>query len=372
MKKKILYVVNTDKFFLSHRINIAYSLKNTFKIHLATNFLLGENFFKKKNFETYQLTVDRSSYSFFSNFYIFLRIFLIIKKCKPDLIHFISIKPVLLGGLASKFFNIPKIFSITGLGFVFIENNFISVFRKFFFLLFYKISLSHRRLKVIFQNRSDYLEIKKFSSIIEKNYKLIPGSGVCLKKFRPQQQTSKIPIIMFPSRMLYHKGLKEFVQAAQILNKDKINAKFVLVGDLDASNPACVNLSQINKWELDGAIEYWGYKSSMHIILNLSTIVVLPSYREGFPKVLMEAAACGKPIITTNVPGCRDAVINNVTGKIVPVKNSKLLAIAIRNLLENKHKMKLMSKNARKHAERNFSIKKITQMHLKIYQSLIK
>jgi glycosyltransferase involved in cell wall biosynthesis len=372
MKKKILYVVNTDKFFFSHRINIAYSLKKNFKIYLATNFLLGEDFFKKKGFETYQLTIDRSSFGFLSNFYVFLRIFLIIKKCKPDLIHFISIKPVLLGGLASKFFNIPKIFSITGLGFVFIGNNLISEIRKIFFLLLYKISLGHRCLKVIFQNRTDYLEINKFSSIKEKNYKLIPGSGICLKKFRPQKQKNKIPIVMFPSRMLYHKGLKEFVNAAEILNKDKINAKFVLVGELDASNPACVNLYQINKWKLDGVIEYWGHKSKMHKILNLSTIIVLPSYREGFPKVLMEAAACGKPVITTNVPGCRDAVINNVTGKIVPVKNSKLLAIAIRNLLENKHKMKLMSKNARKHAEKNFSVKRITKMHLEIYQSLIK
>lgn len=370
MKKKILYVVNTDKFFFSHRINIPYSLKKNFKIHLATNFLLGENFFKKRGFKTHQLTIDRSSYNFFSNFYIFLKIFFIIKKCKPDLIHFISIKPILLGGLASKFFNIPKIFSITGLGFVFIEKNFISEFRKFFFLLFYKISLSHRSFKVIFQNRSDYLEIKKFSSIAEKNYKLIPGSGVCLKKFRPQQKKQKIPIIMFPSRMLHHKGLKEFVQAAKILHKSKINAKFVLVGDVDASNPASVSLTQINKWALDGSIEYWGYKSEMHKILNLSTIVVLPSYREGFPRVLIEAAACGKPIITTNAPGCKDAVINNVTGKIVPIRNSKLLATAIRNLLENKNKMKLMSKNARKYAERNFSIKKITQMHLEIYQSL--
>jgi glycosyltransferase involved in cell wall biosynthesis len=172
--------------------------------------------------------------------------------------------------------------------------------------------------------------------------------------------------------MLYHKGLKEFVQAAGILIKEKINAKFVLVGDLDTSNPACANLSEIKKWELDGTIEYWGYKTKMHKILNLSTIVVLPSYREGFPKVLMEAAACGKPVITTNVPGCRDAVINNFTGKIVPVKNSKSLAIAIRNLLESRHQMKLMRKNARKHAEKNFSIKKITQMHLEVYQSLIK
>jgi glycosyltransferase involved in cell wall biosynthesis len=177
---------------------------------------------------------------------------------------------------------------------------------------------------------------------------------------------------MFPSRMLRHKGLIEFLQAAEILKKNKIQAKFVLVGEIDIHNPTGVKISQINKWTLSGIVEYWGHNSNMNKILNLSTIVVLPSYREGFPKVLMEAAACGKPVITTNVPGCRDAVINNFTGKIIPKKNSVLLALTIKNLLSDKNKMRTMSKNARKHAEKNFDVNKIIQMHLEIYQSLIK
>ena len=371
MKKKILYIVNTDKFFLSHRFSIANFLKKKFDICLATNFILGETFFKKKGFKTYKLTINRSSLNIFSNIFILLKIFIIIKNCKPDLIHFISSKPVILGGLASRFFKIPKVFSISGLGFIFIGDNLISKLRKFIFLLLYKISLNHKYSKVIFQNKSDYLEINKFNAI-KNNYKLIPGSGVCLRKFRPKYKNSKVPIVMFPSRMLRHKGLIEFLQAAEILKKNKIQAKFVLVGEIDIHNPTGVKISQINKWTLSGIVEYWGHISNMNNILILSTIVVLPSYREGFPKVLMEAAACGKPVITTNVPGCRDAVINNFTGKIIPKKNSVLLALTIKNLLSDKNKMRTMSKNAREHAEKNFDVNKIIQMHLEIYQSLIK
>ena len=124
-----------------------------------------------------------------------------------------------------------------------------------------------------------------------------------------------------------HKGIFEFINAVKFLKKKKIQARFVLVGDLEKENPSKIKKYQVISWVKQNIIEYWGFKSNMSKILNLATIVVLPSYREGFPKVLMEAAACGRPTITTNVPGCRDAIVNNHTGVLVPVRNYKRLAI---------------------------------------------
>ena len=159
---------------------------------------------------------------------------------------------------------------------------------------------------------------------------------------------------MFPSRIISHKGIFEFINAVKILKRKNIKAKFVLVGDIDTENPSSVKLSIVKKWEEENLIENWGYKKNMSNIINSALIVVLPSYREGFPKVLIEAAACGRPSITTNVPGCKDAVINNHTGILVPVKNSIMLANEIQKLLNDRVKIKKMSSNARKHALKKF------------------
>ena len=136
-------------------------------------------------------------------------------------------------------------------------------------------------------------------------------------------------------------------------------------------NPSSVKLSIVKKWEEENLIENWGYKKNMSNIINSALIVVLPSYREGFPKVLIEAAACGRPSITTNVPGCKDAVINNHTGILVPVKNSIMLANEIQKLLNDRVKIKKMSSNARKHALKNFNVNEVVNKHIKIYKELL-
>jgi glycosyltransferase involved in cell wall biosynthesis len=370
MKKKLLYIVNVDKFFISHRIEVAKKACNFFSVHLATKFTINKNYFKKLRIKTHDIKIKRRDYSIIYNLLTFFQILWIIIKIKPDLIHFVSIKPVLFGGIIARFFlNTIKVFSITGLGYVFIQNGFFSKIRKFFFIFLYKIALNHKNCKIIFQNLDDYNIIKK-AIISKKNIELIKGSGVCLKKYSPRPLNFSNPVVMLPSRMLSHKGLYEFVEAAKILMKKNINARFVLVGDLDLDNPAGVKIEEINNWVNKNLVEYWGYKKNMNRIINLATIVVLPSYREGFPKILMEAASCGRPVVTTNVPGCRDAITKD-TGILVPAKNSRYLANAIINLLKNKKKIKKMSKLSRQHAINNFDINKIVDIHVNIYKKLI-
>lgn len=370
MKKKLLYIVNIDTFFLSHRIDIAKKAKKNFTVHIATKFTKYKNYFDKQGMFTHHLLLDRSSFGLISNLISFIHIFLLILKIRPNLIHFVSIKPVLLGGIVSRFYpNISKIFSISGLGYVFIQRDYFSKIRRFFFIFMFKIAFNHKKYKIIFQNLDD-IKILKKSISEKKNVELIPGSGVSLSKYKPKNINWLNPTIMFASRMLIHKGIYEFIEAVKILKRDGCNAKYVLVGSIDPGNLSSVSFNEISSWVKSGLVEYWGYKNNMNKILNLATIVVLPSYREGFPKILMEAASCGRPVVTTNVPGCKDA-ISSKTGILVPYKNSKSLAKAIKNLLKNKKKIIQMSIDSRRHAVKNFDIKNIINKNINIYRNLI-
>ena len=173
------------------------------------------------------------------------------------------------------------------------------------------------------------------------------------------------------SRIIADKGVFEYIEAIKYLKKINFKAKFYLVGDIDFGNPSAIKKSNLKLWKDKKIIKYLSYKTDVFKILKKSTIVVLPSYREGFPKILMEAAAVGRPVITTNVPGCKDAVLKNITGILVPLKNHIKLAKAIKSLSENKNRLKKISYEARKHAIKNFNVVKVVNQHISIYKSLL-
>ena len=172
--------------------------------------------------------------------------------------------------------------------------------------------------------------------------------------------------------MLVEKGVREFVEAANIINRKKKVARFVLVGNPDPGNPSSILKCEIETWQKKNIVEWWGKSEDMPKIFSKCNIVVLPSYREGLPKVLSEAAACGRPIVTTDVPGCKDAIIDRSTGLLVTLKDSKALASAIELLIENPRLCKEMGKRGRQLAEKNFDVKDICITHLDIYGDLIR
>ena len=172
------------------------------------------------------------------------------------------------------------------------------------------------------------------------------------------------------SRIIKDKGVLEFAEAATILKKKKFDGDFILVGNIDKNNPSAISNSLVQKWTKEKILNVINFKSKIYKYIKNSTIIVLPSYREGFPKVVMEASACGRPVITTNVPGCRESIINNRTGLLVPVKNSIKLSDAIIKLSTDRILLKKMSKAGRIFAEKNFDINKVVSMHLKIYKDL--
>jgi glycosyltransferase involved in cell wall biosynthesis len=200
---------------------------------------------------------------------------------------------------------------------------------------------------------------------------MIRGSGVDLLRFKQLPVPSGLPIVVFPSRLLADKGIFEFVAAARLLRRQGMLARFVLAGLVDPANPTSVTPAQLDDWAAEGVIENWGYRSDMPQVLSKATVVALPSYREGLPKALIEAAACGRAVVTTDVPGCRDAIEPGVTGLLVPVREGEALAKAIEKLLTHPEQREDMGQAGRRLAEQEFDVKAVVDKHLAIYKRLL-
>lgn len=371
IKKKILFIVNVDKFFLSHRIDIAYKLiKRNYEVHLACKFTENTKKIKKKGLILHNLNLSRSGMGIYENLKSFFQIFNIIKKIKPDLVHAITIKPIIFTGIASYFTKISSIvFSITGLGFVFLTNGIISQFRKSLIIKLFKICFKHQNCNIIFQNPDDLNFIIKKTKLSIKKTSIIYGSGVFLKKYIHKEKYKNFTNILFASRLLVHKGIREFVKASQILKKKNIN--FIIAGNIDKGNPSSIDKKTLQTWISKNYIKYIGFKKDIKKTIFNSDIVVLPSYGEGFPKILIEAAAAGKPVITTDVSGCRNAIIPGKTGILIKKENYKELVNALDFLIKNKKIRKKMGIEAKKFARNTFDINNVILKHEEIYKNLI-
>jgi glycosyltransferase involved in cell wall biosynthesis len=372
-KKKLLFLVNVDWFFISHRLPIAVAAsKSGFEVHIAASMTGQENILREAGFIFHDIPISRGSAGPFSFFKTMLEIIKLFRAVNPDLVHLITIKPILLGGIAARIVGINGVIAaISGLGYVFINKGFIASTRRWAVKVLYKISLGHKNLMVICQNLTDLNYIQKTTSLPDRSFTVIDGSGVSLQKFQYTVDTNKIPKVMMASRVLKDKGVLEFVEAATIMQNSGIQAAFILVGSPDPGNPTSIPISQIQDWVKKGILEFWGYQEDMNQILGQASIIVLPSYREGFPKVLIEAAAIGRPVVTTDVAGCRDAIYNGITGVLVPPKDSNALAEEIKKLIDSPETCHKMGIEGRKMAEERFDEKITIERHLSIYDQIL-
>ncbi len=260
---------------------------------------------------------------------------------------------------------------VSGLGFVFLTRGYkAAVLRKLVGFL-YRLALGKKNLRVIFQNPGDRDLLLRMGVLCVESVELIRGSGVDLKAypFVPEPEGS-VPIVCLAARLLRDKGVTEFVQAAGLLKQRGVVARFQLVGDPDPGNPATITDAEIAEWEAEGIVEIMGYRKDIASVFAAANLVVLPSYREGLPKVLVEAAACGRAVVTTDVPGCRDAIDPDITGVLVPVRDPLQLANAMDALLKESLRRHRMGAEGRVLAENEFAIEKIVHQHMEIYSKL--
>ena len=374
MTKKLLLVVNVDWFFLSHRLPIALgALAAGYEVHIATEITDRLAEIESYGLIVHPLAIKRNNSNLFGAISLTNDLFNICRSIQPDVAHFVTIKPVLLGGLVARFAKVPRmVAAISGLGFLFVNDSLRSRVIRAIAVQLYRLSLGHKNLCIIVQNSNDLATIRDLTGLPDSSFRLLPGSGVDLREYSPQPEPTGIPVVIFAARMLLDKGVVEFVNAAKILKSAGITARFVLVGDPDLANPTSVTKGELEAWHQEGIIEWWGKRSDIPEVFAQANLVVLPSYYgEGLPKVLIEAAACGRAIVTTENPGCRAAIEPNVTGLLVPIKETQLLADAIEKLITNSDLRQQMGMAGRKRAEQIFPIEKIVAAHLEIYADAI-
>jgi glycosyltransferase involved in cell wall biosynthesis len=225
---------------------------------------------------------------------------------------------------------------------------------------------------VTFQNPDDLAVFIDKGIVSKEKTVLIKGSGVDTSIFKTTPEVEGLPVVVLASRMLWAKGIQEFVDAVRILSDSGVKARFALVGKSDPANPSAIPTDQLQSWNEGGVVEWWGHKSDMPGVFGQSHIVCLPSsYGEGVPKVLIEAAACGRAIVTTNTPGCREIVRHGENGLLIPVRDSKALADALRTLIENPDMRARMGARGREIAVAEFSEEKVIEQTLFVYGELL-
>lgn len=312
--------------------------------------------------EFHEIKLDSSGVNPIKDTYLIFQIYKICKIIKPTVVLNFTIKPVIYGTFASILIGgVPVINTITGLGTAFISTGFANKVAKYF----YKFTFKHAHL-VFFQNPDDQQFFKELNIITRDNTKLVSGSGVDLVKFKPIKNKKRNNIkILFIGRIIADKGIYELIESAKIINKEYNNVTFVLMGMLGVKNRTSISKSEVEDWVNEGIIDYVPFKDDIRCILGDSDLVVLPSYREGTPKTLIEAASMEKPLIATDVPGCREVVIDEVNGFLCQVKNPESLANKIKKFIELDYYQKIeMGKKSRELAEKKFDIIKVNNCYV--------
>ena len=367
---KLFIIVSEDSSFISHRLSLALAAIDAgFNVTVVTRLSKFEKSIKERGINVINVNFRRSSKTPLIDLYNLIKLTHIFKKEKPDIIHNVALKTILLGSIAGLFSkNSIIINAFTGLGYVFSSNQLHAKTIRFFIKPALKLFFKGSNYWTIFQNPDDMDLFKQLEIINSNRSILIRGSGVDTEKFVQSDDVNTIPVVMLASRMLWDKGVGEFAEVAKRAYKNNIKAKFILVGDVDHDNPMSIPNSTINKWVNECHIEWKGHCENMPEILSLASIICLPSYREGLPKILLEAAAIGRPLIATDAPGCREIVRNGENGILVKLKDVDSLYGAVKMLVSNQQMRQSMGKRSREIVESELSADIINKQTLQLYK----
>ena len=331
--------------------------------------------FEELEFEYYDIRINNKGTNPFEDIKLIRDFYRLYRKTKPDILLHYTIKPNIYGTIAAKLAGIPVISNISGLGTVFLNKGFSSMIAQ----KLYRFVLRFPK-KIFFQNpydRAMFIE-KKLASIRQAD--LVPGSGIDTQRYRPvelQKDISEPFVFLLIARMLKDKGVVEFVRAAQEIKNTTHgkNVEFWLLGSIYLNNPTAVDKEEIEEWEKDGIIKYLGHTDNVREVIIKADCIVLPSYREGLSRVLLEAASMAKPIITTDTPGCKDIVDDGINGYLCKVKDSKSLAEQIKKMLQlSKKERSEMGERSRKKVIKEFDeiivIDKYREVIVELYSEM--
>ena len=370
-KGKIIYLVAEDWYFCSHRLQLACAARDEgYEVVVVTRVTAHGDEITRNGLKLIPVNMCRRGLNPLSELPLLFHLIKVYRQERPDLVHHVALKPVIYGSLAAAISRVPvKINALGGLGYVYSSDSKKAWLLRTILRVILRGLLNWGNSKVILQNKDDLETLVKASILKPDRVVLIRGAGVDLQEFAVSTESDEMPVVMLASRMLWSKGVGEFVDAAVILKGMGVVARFVLVGEADSVNPASISQEQLKKWQREGVVEWWGKRDNMPSVLSQASIVCLPSYREGLPKVLLEAAASGRPIVASDVPGCREIVKNGKNGFLVPARQSEPLAEAINRLVVNPELRQEMGCKGRSIVEMEFSSEQVIEETLALYSS---
>ncbi|MEW9899951.1 glycosyltransferase family 4 protein [Chitinivorax sp. PXF-14] len=370
----LVFLVSEDWYFVSHRLPLARAAIDAgFRVTLATKVSSYRQEIERAGINLIDLPFKRSGLNPLRELAFSIRVLNLYRRLRPDLVHHVAMKPVVIGSLAARLAGVPAIVNaLGGLGYVFTSQTIKTRLLRPVVERLLRFALNGKRSALILQNRDDQELLVNAGVVRQSSIKIIRGVGVDPSTYSTQNRTQPQPcLVVLPARMLRDKGVHEFVQAASDLRNEGINARFALVGSPDPQNPNSIAEDQLHAWAADGTIEYWGWRSDIAEVFSQTHIVCLPSYREGLPKALLEAAASSRAIITTDTPGCRDVVQDGYNGLLVPVGDAKALAHAIRTLILDTEMRDRFGVNGRRRIEMEFTSTMSIDMTLSTYKELL-
>jgi len=373
VKPKVLYLAAKDGYFFSHRLDLAKRAQRAgYEVALAAPEGPYRERIRAEGVPVYDVPMQRQGRNPLADLGTLRAITALYRRLRPSLVHHVAIKPILYGTLAAKLAGVPAVVNaMAGMGYVFTSDELLSRALRPFVKGSFKRLVNADNARIILQNPDDIDRWVSWGVMRRDRIALIRGAGVDIDKFAPKPEPEGEIQVLLPARFLYDKGLGEFVLAAQALKGQGIQARFTLLGEPDAGNPMVVPPEKLAEWQAQGFVHIAPWRDDVHVALAESHIVCLPSYREGLPKSLLEAAAAGRPIVTTDVPGCREAVTHDDNGFLVPVRDAGALAQALRRLIEDPALRARMGARGRARACAEFSSAHVAEQTFAVYESLL-
>lgn len=372
-KKIILFFVTEDWFFCSHFLERAIAAREAgYDVVVLTQVLNHGEKIKAAGLRLIPLQIDRRSLNPLAAARTLIRVIDVYKAEQPTIVHHVALKPIVLGTLAARLMGIRRVVNaVIGMGYAFTTDHLVMRTLRPLLTYLLKQMLNPPGSQVVFENRDDLRFFVDSGKVRPDSAVLIRGAGVSPADYSTSGPKSSLPVIVLVARMLWDKGIGEFVEAARILKESGIAARFVLVGDVDPGNRASLDRAIIDQWIKEGVVEWWGFRSDMPVVLQQADIACLPSYREGLPKSLLEAMAASLPCVTTDVPGCREAVKDGDNGILVPPRDAASLAMALRQLIDDPELRLRMGKCGRRRLEDEFSTAQVVLKTLALYREMI-
>lgn len=374
--KRICLVANSGWYIYNFRINLVEEIiKNNFEINIICPQDEYSLILKDKGYKVFHWHLEASSTNLFKEFSALVELYKLFNYIKPDLIQNFTIKPIIYTSIVNKFKVTKKIVNtFTGLGHIFISSSLKSKFLRFFVIILLKYLLNEDPTSTTFQNRFDQNLFHRIGILNKKKSICIRGSGIDTEFFKSSNKKIFNPnetILLFPSRMMKEKGLIELIDACKLLKNDNIKFQLFLVGSFRNSNISAIKKRDLKQLIEELPLKILGNIRNIKSLYDEVDIVVLPSWREGLSRSLLEAASMEKAILTSNVPGCSDIVKHGKTGLLVPKKNSEAIFLGLKLLIGSPNLMRQIGLNARKRVVKNFDSKIINKQIIDLYKSLI-